>query len=251
MVTQFKDNPYERLFYALNQKEKVAEYKRIYLVSELDSKLSEVVNQRRYWHDQNHLPTVKALDLLRTEITYELENLGGTEKFPEVELLRTGKFDSVVHKKTKEFLSQLRRYYAFQSGNAKQEREALESQLNDTPEKKERLEQMRLQFKNKAVTRMVESSDEEKRIVEWKGRLVQKFYPIYFEDHHPRNIFDFQATFFVPTKQFMGRIYDTFYFNLSVIWTMTVVLYLTLYFDLLKRLVHGLEMRRKYRKKKQ
>ena len=98
---------------------------------------------------------------------------------------------------------------------------------------------------------MVENADEMTRIVEWNGRLVQKFYPIYFMDHHPQNNYDFRANFFVPTKQFMGKIFDTFYFNLGVIWTMTIVLYTTLYFDLLKKGVHGFKMRRKYRKKNQ
>ena len=250
MVTQFKDNPFERQFYEFDQKERVAEYKRVYLVPKLESKLAEVLNERRHWRDENYTPVVKALDLLRNEITYELENVG-VQKFPEVERLRTGKFDSIVSAKTKEFLFVLKKYYAIRSGNAKQEREALVTRLTDTPEKRELFERMRLRYENKRVISMVENSDEMTRIVEWNGRLVQKFYPIYFQDHHPQNIFDFQANFFVPTKQFMGKTFDTFYFNLAVIWAMTVILYVTLYFDLLKKLVHGFKMRRKYRKKNQ
>ena len=248
MVTQFKDNPFERQFYEYHQKENVAKYKRDYLVPALETKLSKVLNQRRYWRDENYAPVVKDLDLLRNEITAELENVG-IQKFPEVEHLRIGKFDSLVSTKAKMFLSALKQYYAFQSGNAKQELEALVAQLTDTPEKREIFEKMRLRYENKAVTRMVENSDEMTRIVEWNGRLVQKFYPIYFKDHHPQNNYDFRANFFVPTKQFMGKIFDTFYFNLGVIWTMTIVLYTTLYFDLLKKGVHGFKMRRKYRKK--
>ena len=248
MVTQFKDNPFERQFYEYHQKENVAKYKRDYLVPALETKLSKVLNQRRYWRDENYAPVVKDLDLLRNEITAELENVG-IQKFPEVERLRIGKFDSLVSTKAKMFLSALKQYYAFQSGNAKQELEALVAQLTDTPEKREIFEKMQLRYENKAVTRMVENSDEMTRIVEWNGRLVQKFYPIYFKDHHPQNNYDFRANFFVPTKQFMGKIFDTFYFNLGVIWTMTIVLYTTLYFDLLKKGVHGFKMRRKYRKK--
>ena len=96
---------------------------------------------------------------------------------------------------------------------------------------------------------MVENSNEVSRIVEWKGRLVQKFYPIYFEDHRPVNLFDFRAIFYAPTKQILGKQFDTFYFNVSVIWLMTFIFFITLYSDLLKKLVHGLETRRKYRKK--
>jgi hypothetical protein len=97
---------------------------------------------------------------------------------------------------------------------------------------------------------MVERSNETVRIAEWRGELVQKIYPIYFEDHRPRHLLDFRENFYVPAKYFWGRKIDTLYFNIGMIWAMTVVLFVTLYFDLLKKLVDALEMRRKYRNKK-
>ena len=250
MVTQFKDNPFEQPFYDLHQKEAEADYKRTYLVPALESKLTYVLSQRAHWRDQSDKNISDAFDLLRNEITYELAKVG-TENLPEVERLQTGKFDSTVYFKTKEFLSALRRYYAIRSNKAKEERESLVAQLTDTPEKRKRYQAFRLRYENESVTSMVENSNETSRIVEWKGRLVQKFYPIYFKDHRPRNYFDFQSNFFVPTKYFMGRTFDTFYFNLTVIWFMTIFLFITLYFDVFKKLVHGFESRRKYRRKKQ
>ncbi len=249
MVTQFKDNPFEKQFYDYDQKEAEAEYKRTYLVPALESKLTYVLNQRSDWRNLNNKEVVDALDLLRNEISYELD-IVGAEKLPELDRLRTGKFDSTVYTKTKEFLSVLRKYYVIRSNNAKKDRETLIARLTDTPEKRKIFDEMRLKYENESVINMVENSNDLNRIVEWRGRLIQKFYPIYFEDHRPRNRFDFQASFYVPTKYFLGNIYDTFYFNLSVIWSMTVVMYITLYFDLLKKGVHALENWRKYRKKK-
>ncbi|NOT76147.1 MAG: ATP-binding cassette domain-containing protein [Cyclobacteriaceae bacterium] len=248
MVTQFKDNPFEKQFYGYDQKEAEAEYKRTYLVPVLESKLAFVLDQKAYWRNKRNIPTVNALDLLRSEITYELARVG-SERFPEVDQLVVGKFDSVTYFKTKEFLSVLKKYYAIRSSNAKNDRQALIQKLTSTPEKKQAFDRMHQAYENQSVTAMVENSNEINRIVEWQGRLIQKFYPIYFTDHRPRNQFDFQANFFVPTKYFLGRIYDTFYFNLAVIWIMTFILYFTLYFDLLKKGVHSLEIWRKYRKK--
>ena len=248
MVTQFKDNPSEQPFYDLHQKEYEAEYKRTYLVPKLESKLTYVLNQRAHWRDVNSKNVFDALGLLRNEIGQELAKVG-EEHLPEVERLEIGKFDSTVYFKTKEFLSSLRRYYATRSSDAKKEREAVVSQLTDTPEKRQRFNTFRLRYENQSVTDMVENSAETSRIVEWQGQLVQKFYPIYFKDHRPRTFFDFQANFFVPTKYFMGRTFDTLYFNIAVIWTMTIFFYITLYFDILKKMVHGFETRRKYRKK--
>lgn len=248
MVTQFKDNPFEKQFYHLDQKEAVSEYKRLYLVPELKSKLTFVLNQRGKWRDTNNHEVVGALDLLRDEIGYEVEQVG-MEKFPELDRLRIGKFDSTVYARTDNFLSILKRYYNLRSAKAKRDRDSVVNVMTSTPEKKQAFEAMRLRYENKAVTDMVESSNEVSRIVEWRGRLIQKFYPIYFEDHRPVNRFDFRAIFYAPTKPFLGYKFDTFYFNISVIWFLTFVLFLTLYFDLLKRLVNGLENWRKYRKK--
>jgi ABC-type multidrug transport system ATPase subunit len=249
MVTQFRDNPFEKIFYEYDQEENVSEYKRTYLVPELQSRLADVVSQRQHWRDDNYAPLVNTLDLLRNEINYELD-LVGRENFTGVDSLRVGQFDSTVYSRTKDFLVNLKKYYVRKSQKAKEEREKLVASMTNTPEKKALFQKLHLKYENKAVTDMVESSTEMTRIVEWQGRLVQKRYPIYFQDHHPRNMFDFQSTFFSPTKQFMGRIFDTYYFNLSVIWLFTVALYVALYFDVLKKLVHGFKMRRKYRKVK-
>jgi len=248
MVTQFKDNPFEKQFYVYDQKEAEAEYKKTYLVPALESKLTYVLNHPADWRNPRNVNVSGALDLLRNEIAYELDRVG-VEKLLDVDLLVTGKFDSTVYNKTKDFLAVLRRYYGIRSANAKKEREELIAGLTNTPEKLKRFEEMHLKYENSSVISMVENSNEINRIVEWRGRMIQKFYPIYFEDHRPRNQFDFQANFFEPTKYFMGRVFDTFYFNLSVIWSMSIILYITLYFDLLKKAVHSLEMWRKYRKK--
>ncbi len=249
MVTQFKDNPFEKQFYELRQKEKVAEYKRNFLVPKLESELTKVLSQPGRWRDENNASMVNSLNLLRNELIDEV-SLIAPQKLPDIELLRIGRFNSVVGDTTKSILEKLRRVYASRSSKAKNKRETLVASLTDTPEKKKRYEAMHLRYENAAVKRSVENSNEMDHILEYKGRFVQKFYPIYFEDHHPRNFFDFQATFFVPTKHFMGRIFDTFYFNLAAIWVMTVTLFVMLYFDLFQKVVHGLEARRKYRIRK-
>jgi hypothetical protein len=103
-----------------------------------------------------------------------------------------------------------------------------------------------MQYQNEEVNRWVENRNSLKKIVEWNGRLVQKVDPIYFEDHRPRNPLDFTANFYTPTKHFLGKKYDTLYFNITVIWVFSILLYIALYFNLLKRIVQGFEVRRRY-----
>jgi ABC-type multidrug transport system ATPase subunit len=250
MVTQFKDNPFEKQFYELDKKRAIADYKRQYYLPQLESKLAFVLNHRGDWrrNDEDNA-TYQALHLLRNEIENELSYVG-RERLPEVDLIATGKFDSAVYQKTHKFLSTLKEYYSIRSKNAMAEKENLVKKLTATPEQAKLFDAMRLKFQNESVNRMVENANDVVRIAEWDGELVQKIYPIYFEDHRPSHLLDFSENFYVPQKHFWGQKIDTLYFNILVIWLMTVALFVTLYFDSLKKLVHALEMRRRYGRKK-
>jgi ABC transport system ATP-binding/permease protein len=249
MVTQFKDNPYEKQFYQLDQKRAIADYKRIYYLPQLESQLAHIVNHPSEWRSSSSTNTTgQAMDLLRNEIKAELNSIG-RERFPDVEQIAIGKFDSVMYEKVRLFLGTLKEYYGIRNRNATAEKEKLVMELTNTPEKKAAFDELKMKFQNQAVTNSVENTNAIVRIASWKGELVQKIYPIYFDDHRPTNQFDFRENFYVPTKLFMGKKYDTLYFNVAVMWAMTIFLFITLYFDLLKKAIHSLKMRRKYKGK--
>lgn len=249
MVTQFKDNPFEKQFFELDKKRGRAKYKRDYYVSELETRLAAVMARPGSWRNNNDRnPVKKDLEILRKEISNEQETLG--KRFPEVDHLAIGKFDSATYEKASAYLGFLRDYYKAKWDTADHRKQALIQRMLDEPDGTERYNNFRMRYQNVAVTEMVENSKDPKRIVEWRGELVQKYYPIYFDDHRPRNWFDFRVGFYAPTKYFMGRKWDTLYFNIAVIWSMTVVFYVALYYELLKKLVHAFETRRKYRIRK-
>ena len=246
MVTQFKDNPFESQFYKLDQKVAIAEYKRTYYIPALESKLSFIYSNPGKWNDKSENSQVrKSLDLLRSEISHELDKIG-KDRFPEVEKLSIGKFDSTVNKDTQQFLRLLKEYYSIRVKNASAEKETLIRSLTDSDAKLAGFNLFKMQSQNREVNNLVENKGSLTRIVEWKGRLVQKINPIYFDDHRPHNPLDFTANFYNPTKHFLGKKYDTLIFNIAMIWTFSIFLYATLYFQLLKRLVNSFELRRKY-----
>ena len=247
MVTQFKDNPFEKQFYALDQKISIAEYKRFYYLPTLQSKLSHVYNNRSRWNDQSSdSPIKKSLDLLRAEIGYEVSKINNA-KFPELDLLAPGKFDSAVYDKTQQFLDVLNKYYSIRSKNASDEKEKIVHSLTDTPEKLAVFNLAKMRYQNGEVNNWVENKNSVSRIVEGRDKLIQKRFPIYFEDHRPSNPFDFTANFYSPTKHFLGKEHDTLFFNIAMIWVFSIIFYIALYFQALKRIVHSFELRRKYR----
>ena len=248
MVTQFKDNPLEKKFYELDQRWKNAEYKRGYYIPELESRLSYVVNHRESWRDDREESKVKKyLDLIRKELIHESAVVG--KQMPELNQLEVGKFDSAAYLKANQFLKILREFYSKRSRAAQEGRDKLMLQLTDDEEKKGAFEKLKMKYQNEAVTTMVENTQSPLRIVEWDGELVQKIYPIYFNEHRPEHMFDFRDNFYIPAKYFAGKKFDTLYFNLTVIWLMTIILYVTLYYELLKKAVHGAVVRKKYGRK--
>ncbi len=248
MVTQFKDNKFEKQFYPLDKIIAESEYKRVYYIPALESKLAYCLNNHRQWRNQRNEPLRSALALLQKEVTNELKFVG-EDKFSQVQELAIGKFDSTVYKKTSLFLSTLKRYYALRISKASDEKEKLTGQATSTPEKNLQFKKSKLVYTNQAVIDAVQNITSSDRIVEYNGVLVQKIYPVYFDDHKPAHLFDFSANLYQPTKHFAGIPWDTLYFNVAVIWSMTVFLFVTLYFDILKRLIKRLEGGRKYRKK--
>jgi hypothetical protein len=248
MVTQFKDNPYEKQFYDFDKIIAESEYKRVYYIPVLESRLADCMNNRAGWRSNRSNSIRPQVDLLRNEIGYELEHVG-KDKFPDVERLAVGKFDSAVYEKTKRFLSTLKTYYGKRHARNLKEKQTLLDSLTATPELREQFEKQRLTYANKAVTDAVKNVGTPERIVEYDGTLIQKIYPIYLDETKPSHWFDYSANLFQPVKYFAGYYIDTLYFNIAVIWSMTVTLFIALYFDVLKRIISLLTGNRKYKRK--
>jgi hypothetical protein len=98
-------------------------------------------------------------------------------------------------------------------------------------ENKEAYQKLRNDNFNISLDEFVTSKNETHKIVEYKGELIQALDPIYMDPGHKF----IKAHFYAPTKQVFGYYVDTYIINVLVIWVMTSVLYLLLYFRVLKR----------------
>ncbi len=247
MVTQFKDNPYEKKFYALDQVAAEAEYKRIYYIPELQSKLAFCLNHRSHWRNTRYEPLNYALGLLKREISNELRYVG--EDKLDTDKLEPGKFDSLAFEDTNLFLTSLKTYYTRKMQRAVEEKESMIAGMTDTEPKLEQYETLWSSYVNKAVSDAVRNISTPERIVEYQGTLIQKIYPIYILEHKPRHPLDYSASLYQPTKHFMGAQIDTFVFNILVIWFMTLTLFVTLYFNLLRIFLRLFGNNRRYRRR--
>jgi len=238
MVTQFKNNPFDRQFYDLDKVIYQADYKRVYFITALQTKL-DYAAQTRGRPDTDQKKLTETLQLLQREIEGEL-TIVGRQHFLEVALLQPETFDSAVQQKTRLFLQQLQQFYVNEGSKATKAKEKRVQAMTELLGGPEAFEQFRRANQNEGIGSLVKNLEEPMRIIESNGRLVQKIYPIY-KDPDPEHLIDFNAQFYLPAKHFMRASIDTLYFNLSVIWAMSILLYITLYHDVLRRLLSRLE----------
>ena len=95
-------------------------------------------------------------------------------------------------------------------------------------------------YENKSLFDLVTNRNMVDRVIEKDGRMIRKYQPIYMK---PTSRIG-RAHLYAPTKQLGNLEIDTMWFNIVVIWLYTLVLYLTLRADLLRKLITFSETRK-------
>ncbi|HCW09254.1 MAG TPA: ABC transporter ATP-binding protein [Cytophagales bacterium] len=237
MVTQFKDNQFEQQFYLYDKIMADADYKKVYYIPELESRLDFI--NLNYKNQEQAIQEVvkKNLDLVRSEIKDELFVIG-KDNFKDLDKLSYGKYDSLTHLEMLKFFEALKKFYDNRYSKADKHKDEMINRRTRTAAKEKEFEDERNSYQNEAITELVKNTSELNRIIESNGKLVQKIYPIY-KDPDPDHLFDWDAQFYSPSKHFFQPI-DTIYFNLIVIWSMTLVLAIALYFEILLKIIDGI-----------
>lgn len=237
MVSQYKDNEFEQQFYLYDKIMADADYKKVYYIPELESRLDFV--NLNYKNPEPAIQTLvkKNLALIKSEIHEELYVIG-QDNFKRLDALELSKYDSLTHAETLNFFEALEKFYNNRYTKADRHKDDMINHRTSTAKKEAEFEKERNSYQNEAITELVKNTSELNRIIESNGKLVQKIYPIY-KDPDPEHLFDFDAQFYSPSKHFFSPI-DTIYFNLIVIWSMTIVLAIALYFEVLLKIIDGM-----------
>ena len=236
MVSQFKDNRFEKDFYKFDKIKAEADYKRIYYLPALFTNLQSA-NRLKDSYDEGK-QFEKELLLLRNEIEKELINTPEIE-FESLDKLVTGRFNSNVYTETEDYLERLKSFYNDLYKQASRAKDKIITERVATEEGEIAYKESIKRFHNESVTQVVTNVQSETRIIEYNGHLIQKIYPIYHNPPPGNYEIAFNAHFYAPHKYFMGDLISSLYFNLFVIWSMTMILYAALYFEIFKKLIQG------------
>ncbi len=234
MVSFYKDNPYNRWFFETKFKKHAADDKFIYMVPELESKIEyamEYGNSRLFKHKEK---IESDMAVLRTEFLKE-NQLHPTYSFARIEALRPGTEPQVLAD-AQQYLSGLRTFYANISRKAADEESAIFRSLEEKFKGADQLNFHRQAYHNGSIERLVKNADEDRKILETEQGLIQMVDPVFREPSSENKVLS-RAHFFAPFKYFMGMKMETPVFNILILWLMTGLLYLMLYYDILRKAV--------------
>lgn len=232
MVHQFKDNQFESNFYEVEKRINNADFKQSYFIPELENLLKDCRNDFKI--NAKITVTARSLKVLQNEIRNEKKKFEGLVEI-DVEDLVPEKFNLSIAENISKYLSELNIHYLELFTVANQEKTNMIQYLMEN--KKETYYSWLDIYQNESVSDEVRKIFERKKIVEYNFRLIQKIDPI-FLDPEPASVFDFRSHFFAPRKQLFGMYFDTYWFNMSIIWVLTILLYFTLYYELLRKLIN-------------
>ena len=246
-VHQFKNNGYEFLYYDLEQQEAESDFKAAYIQPKLNDKLKYIRANYESAEDSIQQEVGNALGIIQTTLKTESfrDSLdaawtdGGS-----LEALDNQKFSAFEN-----YLTAYKKHYqnAYNATVAEREKKVYWYETNSEGYD---LNTYKNKYYNESLADLVTNANELDRIVEYNGRLLQQVNPVFNVPEKPGNMFNYRTHFFAPQKYFAGSYVDTYWFNILVIWLMSVILYVTLYTELLRKGINKLGNLSFSRKKK-
>lgn len=238
-VNQFKDNRFNRELYKYDKALSIATYKKDYWLTELNKKLDNCENNYKNPASKDEIRD--ALQMVHDEIIKEMnvpEIKKANLKAPDLDKLTLESFSPAMANEIRGFLETLKTYYLNKFKNATRGKDTQVSKYTKDSVSRAAYLQLKDDYENESLNDLVTNRTTPYRILDMDGKYVQKIDPIYLD---PSDSNVGRAHFFAPRKKIFGRYYDTYWVNIWVIWVMSFVLSIALYFDLLKKLINFLE----------
>ncbi len=227
-VEQFVNNRYAQEFYEFDKAMSKARFKKDYWNPRLKVNLEKIKSDLQKGSRDEDFN--EDLLLVQNEFRKELEIISGI-RFDRLEDLTPDRISIETADSALEYLEILRRHYIRKYNEANTLKDNYITGLEE--EDSEGFRKLRNEYFNRSLEEMVTSRNETQKIIDYNGEIVQKLDPVYMD---PEHCF-VKAHFYSPVKALCGFYFDTLLINTIVIWVTTTILYLLLYFRVLKRIL--------------
>jgi hypothetical protein len=229
VISQFRDNPYQKNFFDIEYRMSDALYTKAYLIPEIKDKL-HFVNQN-IDNRKNYDQILMDLKLLSNEI----KNLSikiNYDYLPLISKLNIQDFNSETYNKILSFLDNTRNRYHSIYLNALKENDAKYSLLIAEKGGYENFNSFKNKYYNIQLASIVRNEKEMTHFFVYNDNIIKLKDPVYTLPVASNG----RSHFYAPMKK-VGRFYfDTFWFNIAFVWLSTIFWFSVLYFDVLFKL---------------
>ncbi len=218
VVRQFKANPYQKIFFEVNNEISTGSFNSYQMIPLLNSYLDYIEENKESKQDT----CATLLIALQNRLNYynATEDIYPFEYTNELSLKAINDF---MISEIRDYLNYVAYYYDGKYKNALKQKDFLEDSLAQSFDEYY-LERLYIKSSNQKLNKTVRQSLERKPISVLDHNLVQNTDIIY---QSPFNNLG-RAPFFSSQKRFNNQIIPTFLFNLSVIWIINLLLYVML-----------------------
>jgi ABC-type multidrug transport system ATPase subunit len=228
-VEQFVNNKYEKNLFKFDKIKHDANFKKDIVFNELKNRIDYYERHKNESDKQDQLKT--NFQLLKNELNKENSINIKVKTNINFSTVTYENANDSIYKLMSKYLSDLRQYYVDRYNLAEQEQEEYIFTQTKTEAQNKNYIELKKDFYNESLDDIVTNKNELKKMLEFNGELFQRTNLIY---KYPDKVII--SHFYAPKKKlFNGKYYPTYWVNLAIIWIYTLLLYLTLYFSVIKR----------------
>jgi len=229
-VEEFKNNRYEKMFFSYDMKVSRNDYVASYLIHALEKDLY-YCRRAKTQNDtikNNFRKLNYYIGQLSDEAGFEIPGSITTA-------LRKERLDSLAAEQVRIYLNMLSAEFNKRRRQEMDSKDSFKKTVAANRADSDRLMRLETDYKNKDLVIFVLNEDYPIKSVEKSDRIIQKFEPGYMLPTANNG----RAHFCAPLKILGNTEIDTFWFNLMVIWSLSLLLYIALYFNFLRKIVSG------------
>jgi len=227
-VEQFKNNRFEKTFFMFDQEIRNSDYNTTFLIPALLIKLTST--EINFNAAGNQEKSLQNIDLLNDHIR-KLSGLTPSLSDNMPDKLDISTFSESSVREARGYLQSITSFYQKRKNELMSKKDGEITRLIKQMGGRDAFLQFRDDHYNTGLADLVENKKEINKTVEYNNRIIRKYEPIFMVPTSRTG----RAHFYSPVKIIGNRTVDTLWFNIMAIWMMTIILYLSLYFNLLRK----------------
>ncbi len=223
---QFKNNEYEKTYFDYEKRMSNSTYRKDWWAQKMESEIYKAESLL-----QSHSISGDSLKKITSFFRKEFERF--KHEYSSIPLKEIPA-DVSFSNSCRDNLDTIRKHLVRDFNDASDKKESLVEKQIEERKSSENFSAFKESHQNEKLSEIVKNLMVKDKVVLADHRIVRRFEPV-FQESKEKGIF--AAPFYSYSKSLFGIQMETIWFNLIILWGMTVLLYVTLYFDWLRKIL--------------